>query len=68
MRSFCLFLCVPSSCLRAGIVEPEEMAADMQRLSKHFPTAANIHATTEKLLGALFSMWSVSHKILCRKS
>jgi hypothetical protein len=43
--------------LKAGItVEPEETAVARQWLGKHAPAATNIHATTEELLDAVFSM------------
>lgn len=47
--------------MKAG--KPEETAVAGQRLSKHVPEAANIHATTEGLLDAVFYMRSVTFQI-----
>jgi hypothetical protein len=50
--------------LKAGIVETEDTAVGRQRFAKHFPAATITHATTEKPLGAVFSMRSVTYHIL----
>jgi hypothetical protein len=34
-----------TSCLKVGIVEPEEMSIAKQRLGKHIPVEMNVHAT-----------------------
>jgi hypothetical protein len=47
-----LYVCVPQR-LKAGIVE--HMAVARQWLSKHIPMATDTHATTEELLGVVFS-------------
>jgi hypothetical protein len=48
-------------CLKARIVEPEEMSVTRQWLGKQVSAAMNTQATTEELLGTMFSlrsMWS----------
>jgi hypothetical protein len=45
-------------------MEPEVMADARQRLGEHFPMATDIHATIKEMLGAVFSMRSVSYLIL----
>jgi hypothetical protein len=39
-------------------VEQEEKAISRRRRGKHFPAAMNQHAKIEKLLEAVFSVWS----------
>jgi hypothetical protein len=52
MRSpCCLCVCVPSNVAR-------------QRLGKRFPAVKNTHEIIEELLGAVFSVRSVSYQIL----
>jgi hypothetical protein len=41
-------------------VEQEELAIARQQHGKHVSAAMNKHATTEKLLEAEFSIWSMS--------
>jgi hypothetical protein len=66
MGSRCCLCAQPShpQHLKAGIVEPEEMAVAMQWLGKHIPMVMNTHATIEELLDAVFSMLSVLYRIL----
>jgi hypothetical protein len=40
-----------------GIVEPEETAVAGKRRNKHLSMAVNMHATTEQMLEAVFSIW-----------
>jgi hypothetical protein len=49
--------------MKAGIVEPKELAVARQRLDKHVPATTNTQATIE-LLDAVFSVRSVSYQIL----
>jgi hypothetical protein len=42
--------------LKGGIAEPEETVVVRQWLSKQAPLAMDMHATTEELLEAVFSM------------
>jgi hypothetical protein len=48
-----------TSCLKAGIVEPEETSIARQRLGKQVPAATDTQATIEKLFGKVFSIQSV---------
>jgi hypothetical protein len=57
-----MYLC-PSKCLKAGIVEAEEMVFVRQQLGKHVSAEMNTH-TAEKLLVTAFSMWSVVYEVL----
>jgi hypothetical protein len=45
--------------LRARIVQREDTDIARQWLNKHAPTSTDTHAINEKLLDAVFSMWSV---------
>jgi hypothetical protein len=46
-------------CLKFETVDPEETAVAMQRLGEHVPPATNTHTTTEELLEAALSTWSL---------
>jgi hypothetical protein len=48
-----------TSCLTAGIVEPEEKFIARQRLGKNVPAATNTLAPIELLLETMFSIRSV---------
>jgi hypothetical protein len=66
MRSHCclgVFLSSPHH-LKAGIVEPEGTVIVRRRIGKHVPAAPNTHARIEELWETIFSMWSVSYKML----
>jgi hypothetical protein len=46
-------------CLKARIVEPEEMSFSRQRLGKQVSAATDTQATKEELLGTMFSVRSM---------
>jgi hypothetical protein len=46
-------------CLKAGTAESHDTSFARQQLSKHIPVATYMYATTDELLDALFSVWSV---------
>jgi hypothetical protein len=50
------------------IARPEKTGFARRRLGKHVPAATNIHARTEKLLDAVFSMRSASYHIYSIRS
>jgi hypothetical protein len=60
MRSPC-FLCVPPTPESRNIGAKRDPIA-RQRLGKHVPSATNTQATTEVLLDAVFSMWSMVYQ------
>jgi hypothetical protein len=45
--------------MKARTVEPKQTAVARQRFGKHIPVAMNTHATVEKPLEAVFTMWSM---------
>jgi hypothetical protein len=46
-------------CLKAVIVEPEQMTVPTEQLGKHTSTTTDTHTTIEELVEAVSSMWSV---------
>jgi hypothetical protein len=45
--------------LKAGTVKPEETSIPRQQFAKQISAAMDMQATTEELLGMMFSVWSV---------
>jgi hypothetical protein len=61
ITSLSLCVCLPHpQLLKAGIVEPEEVAIVRKQIGEHISTAINTDGTLEELLGCVFSMQSMS--------